>query len=87
MKHLFVLLLSLSATPIVAQDFLEPLIVTATRSGQEVGESTYSATSLDSNFVRENTRRTLPDALQSTPGVLFQQSALGHGSPFIRGFT
>lgn len=87
MKHLFVLLLSLSATTIVAQDFLEPLIVTATRSGQEVGESTYSATSLDSNFVRENTRRTLPDALQYTPGVLVQKTAHGHGSPFIRGFT
>jgi hemoglobin/transferrin/lactoferrin receptor protein len=87
MKRLLVLLLPLGATPMFAQDFLEPLIVTATRSGQEVGDSTYSATALDSDFIRQSTRRTLPDALQYTPGVLVQKTAHGHGSPFIRGFT
>ena len=38
-------------------------------------------------YIADNTRRTLPEALQFTPGVLVQKTAHGHGSPFIRGFT
>lgn len=87
MKRLLIFLLPLSASPAFAQDFLDPLIVTASRSDQEVGDTTYSATVLDADFLRDNTRRTLPDALQYTPGVLVQKTAHGHGSPIIRGFT
>ncbi|MFK7849778.1 MAG: TonB-dependent receptor plug domain-containing protein [Akkermansiaceae bacterium] len=70
-----------------AQDFLEPLIVTATRSELVAADVPYSVEVLDSNFIKENSRRTLPDALQYTPGVLVQKTTHGHGSPFIRGFT
>lgn len=87
MKRIPTLLLSLCASPVFAQDFLDPLIITATRSGQEASDSTYSASILDADFIRQSTRRTLPDALQYTPGVLVQKTAHGHGSPFIRGFT
>jgi hemoglobin/transferrin/lactoferrin receptor protein len=87
MKQLLVLLLPLTAAPIFAQDFLDPLIVTANRSGQELSEATYSATYLDADYIKENSRRTLPDALQYTPGVLVQKTAHGHGSPYIRGLS
>ncbi len=87
MKKLLFLLLPLSASPTFAQDFLDPLIVSATRTDQEVGDTTYSATVLDADFIRDSTRRTLPDALQYTPGVIVQKTAHGHGSPIIRGFT
>jgi len=50
-------------------------------------DSPYAIELLDSDFIRESARRTIPDALQYTPGVLVQKTAHGHGSPFIRGFT
>lgn len=70
-----------------AQNFLEPLVVSADRVGVEVSEAAYSVAVFDSEWIEENTRRTLPDVLQLTPGVLGQKTAHGHGSPFIRGFT
>jgi hemoglobin/transferrin/lactoferrin receptor protein len=70
-----------------AQNPLDPLVVTASRSEQPVREAPYSTAVISQEFLRENTRRTLPDALQYTPGVLVQKTAHGHGSPFIRGFT
>ena len=80
-------LLFAAAIPISAQNFLDPLVVTATRTGLAAADSPYSIELLDSDFIRESARRTLPDALQFTPGVLVQKTANGHGSPFIRGFT
>jgi len=76
-----------ASTPLSAQNFLEPLVITATRSGLGADDVPYSLSVLDSDHLSENARRTLPDALQYTPGVLVQKTAHGHGSPFIRGFT
>lgn len=73
--------------PLGAQDFLDPLMVTATRSEAPVKTSPYSSELFFSQDFRENTVRILPDALRYTPGVLVQKTAYGHGSPFIRGFT
>ncbi len=84
--HLFATLIA-SALPATSQDFLAPLIVSADRIGVEASESAYSVASFDADFIAENTRRTLPEVLQLTPGVLVQKTAHGHGSPFIRGFT
>jgi len=70
-----------------AQDFIDPLVITATRSGQTASNSPYALSYLNADFLSENTRRTLPEALHYTPGVLVQKTAHGHGSPFIRGFT
>ncbi|MDH4443598.1 MAG: TonB-dependent receptor [Akkermansiaceae bacterium] len=81
------LILLAAAAPAFAQSLLDPLVVTASRSEQESSQTPYSTTMLDADYLRENTRRTLPDALQYTPGILIQKTAHGHGSPFIRGFT
>ena len=66
---------------------LDPLIVTAGRTGEALAEAPYTITYLDDEDISETFRRTLPEALQYTPGVLVQKTAHGHGSPFIRGFT
>jgi hemoglobin/transferrin/lactoferrin receptor protein len=87
MRNLVSLSLFLSATPAFSQDFLAPLVVTASRFGQAAENVPYTAQTIDSTALRENQRRSLPEALQYTPGVLVQKTAHGHGSPFIRGFT
>ncbi len=69
-----------------AQDLLNPLIVTATRTEEE-DEVPYTVEKISKELLRQQARRTLPEALQFTPGVLVQKTAHGHGSPFIRGFT
>ncbi|MBB5350905.1 hemoglobin/transferrin/lactoferrin receptor protein [Haloferula luteola] len=74
-------------TPVVGQDALDPLILTATRSEMAAADLPYTVRTLDAETLRDDTRRTLPEALQYTPGVLVQKTAYGHGSPFIRGFT
>jgi len=71
----------------VGQQTLDPLVVTAGRLTDPMSESPYTITYLDSDDLAETFRRTLPEALQYTPGVLVQKTAYGHGSPFIRGFT
>lgn len=81
------ILLFASITPAIAQDFLSPVFVTASRLEQAESAATYSTSYIGENFIQENMRRTLPDVLQYTPGVLVQKTANGHGSPFIRGFT
>jgi hemoglobin/transferrin/lactoferrin receptor protein len=86
LKKTSLLLLS-GASPLVAQDFLDPLVVTASRSEQAASTSPYTGSYLDADFLSENRRRTLPEALQYTPGVLVQKTTHGHGSPFIRGLT
>jgi len=87
MKIKFLAALGCLSLPAGAQDFLDPLVVTATRSIQVASDVPYSTSVIGAEFIRENTRRTLPDALQYTPGVLVQKTAFGHGSPIIRGFT
>lgn len=86
LKKTSLLLLS-GATPLFAQDFLDPLFVTASRSEQAESTAPYTTSYLDADFIADHTRRTLPDALQYVPGVLVQKTTHGHGSPFIRGFT
>ena len=76
-----------ASSPVFAQNFLDPLVVTASRLEQEASRAPYSSEVISSEFIWENTRRTLPEALTYTPGVLVQKTAYGHGSPFIRGFT
>ena len=84
-RHLFLLIAA--ASPGLAQDRLNPLVVTASRVEEEASQTPYTTALIDSEFIRDNARRTLPEALQYTPGVLVQETAYGHGSPIIRGFT
>lgn len=74
-------------TPLAAQDLMDPLMVTASRVSEKESDAPYSTEYLSAEYLRDNGRRTLPEALQYTPGVLVQKTAHGHGSPFIRGFT
>ena len=76
-----------AAGPLLGQDLLEPLYVTASRSEQVITDVPYSANLITAEDIEDNERRTLPKALLYTPGVLVQQTTYGHGSPFIRGFT
>jgi hemoglobin/transferrin/lactoferrin receptor protein len=71
----------------VAQDFLAPLVVTAGRSETALPDTAYTSHVIDAESIADRNRRTLPEALQFTPGVLVQKTTHGHGSPFIRGFT
>lgn len=87
MKNSSALTLLLAAAPAFSQDFLAPLVVTASRFGQAAESVPNSAQIIDAAAIQENQTRTLPEALQYTPGVLVQKTAHGHGSPFIRGFT
>jgi hemoglobin/transferrin/lactoferrin receptor protein len=86
MKRLGPVLILSTLSPALAQDFLDPLFVTATRLERAETSAPYSTAYIDSDFIRENNRRTLPEALQYTPGVSVQKTAHGHGSPIIRGF-
>jgi hemoglobin/transferrin/lactoferrin receptor protein len=81
------LLVVTGATSLAAQDLLDPLVVTATRTPQAESDVPYTTSYLDADYIQDNDRRTLPDILQYTPGVLVQKTAYGHGSPFIRGVT
>ena len=86
-KSTFLASLPFLTFPLAAQDFLDLLVVTASRSATNASDLPYTVNFLDSDFIQQNHRRTLPDTLQYTPGVLVQRTAYGHGSPFIRGFT
>ena len=81
------LLIVSAASPAWSQNLLDPLIVTAARSEQAASQAAYSTATITAEYLRDNTRRTLPEALQYTPGVLVQETAYGQGSPIIRGFT
>ncbi len=70
-----------------AQESLNPLIVTATRTAQSEKTVAYTTHTLGADFFQQNAVRTLPEAFQYVPGVLVQKTTHGHGSPFIRGFT
>lgn len=74
---------------LVAQAELDPdrVIVTATRRAQYPLFSPYSTSSLTTEELRRRSYRTLPQTLRDTPGVMVQETAHGHGSPYIRGFT
>ncbi len=77
----------LAAPSLAAQDLLDPLFVTASRSLEPRSDAAYTVATVDEEQIGQNTRRTLPDALELVPGVLVQKTANGHGSPYIRGFT
>lgn len=87
MKSRIPFILFAASSPVFAQSFLDPVVVTASRTEQAESEAAYETEIITADFIRENSRRTLPDALEYSPGVLVQKTAHGHGSPFIRGFT
>lgn len=83
------LLLTALTLPVLAhaQDLLDPIVVTASRTEQEESAVPYSLEKISEQDLSNSKRRSLPEALAYTPGVLVQKTTQGHGSPFIRGFT
>jgi hemoglobin/transferrin/lactoferrin receptor protein len=83
----FAKILPLLPLALHGQDLLDPLVSTASRIQTAQSDTPYTVAEITAASIRQNTRRTLPEALQFTPGVLVQKTAHGHGSPFVRGFT
>lgn len=73
--------------PLMAQDVMREVVVTAGRISEESRDVPYTTEILTSEDLLEQATRTLPQAFLNTPGVLVQQTTPGHGSPYIRGFT
>lgn len=67
---------------------LPEVVVTATRSDTDLLDLPYTSHVLTDVELRlEQMVRTVPEALNETPGVMVQKTAHGQGSPYIRGFT
>lgn len=65
----------------------QPIVVTATRREQDPFDVPYTTAVIDQELIRRRAYRTTPQALRDVPGVMVQETAHGHGSPYIRGFT
>lgn len=76
---------SANQTNVVHQ--LRPVVVTATRSEEELFRLPYTVDEVSESELKRNLPRTLPEALKETPSVMLQKTGHGQGSPFIRGFT
>ncbi len=66
---------------------LDEVIITATRTPRTVLEAPYSVEVVTDERIKERSYRTTPQILRDVPGVMIQETAPGHGSPYIRGFT
>jgi len=80
--------LAIGTAPVqVSGDVLPETVISASRSAELLRDSPYSISLIGEDELLQNSIRTLPEALQLSPGVMIQKTTHGHGSPFIRGFT
>ncbi|MFK5923866.1 MAG: TonB-dependent receptor [Verrucomicrobiota bacterium] len=68
-------------------DDTEPYIVTASRVSESTLDTPYIVERIDDTVMIERAIRSVPEALEQTPGVVVQKTSNGQGSPIIRGFT
>lgn len=73
-------------SPLVIDD-LAPYVVTASRTAESTLDTPYIVERLDEKVLVERAVRSVPEALEQTPGVVVQKTSHGQGSPIIRGFT
>ncbi|MEO0884169.1 MAG: TonB-dependent receptor plug domain-containing protein, partial [Pseudomonadota bacterium] len=66
---------------------LPPVILNANRLPGDRNQPSISIHTLNVEALTKALPRTLPESLESLPGVHIQKTAPGHGSPYIRGFT
>lgn len=76
-----------SAAPSSSLERLDEVIVTATRTSERAEDLPYATSAITRAAFDEQLPRTLPDALREESSIMVQKTALGQGSPFIRGFT
>lgn len=86
---------SAPAEPAGAQDAGPPnrppligeTLVVGNPLGQEPFLLPFSFARIEQSRIQERADRTLPQALRDIPSVMVQETSIGQGSPFIRGFT
>ncbi len=66
---------------------LPEMIITSTMDPRKPMDSPFADTVLRSEDLKRRSYRSTPQALRDIPGILVQETAVGHGSPYIRGFT
>lgn len=81
--------LPLAATePQAAEPTLEGIVVTPSRTARDIQSTPNTVYQFDAmEAVSREGTRTTPDLLEGIPSVMVQKTALGQGSPFLRGFT
>ncbi|MEM7010159.1 MAG: TonB-dependent receptor [Verrucomicrobiota bacterium] len=73
--------------PVLIVGELDTYVITPSRVEETWFETPFVVESLPENVLIERAVRSVPEALEQTPGVIVQKTAHGQGSPFIRGFT
>lgn len=68
-------------------DPVSTTVVTPTAGAKQLLDSPASTAVIDSKELDERGYRTVPQAMRNVPGVMVQETAHGHGSPYLRGFT
>jgi len=69
------------------KDGIATTIVTAERQPADEIETPYTTDVVTREELDRRSYRTTPQILRDTPGVLVQETSVGQGSPYIRGFT
>ena len=75
------------AEPQEAQEGIPETVVTATRLPRPAFETPRAIDVVTEEQIQRRSYRTTPQALRDVPGVMVQETAVGQGSPYIRGFT
>ncbi len=73
--------------PNIPEAWMNEYIVTATRSRMARYETPYATDVVGGEQMNRRQYRTVPQALRDVPGIMVQETAVSHGSPYIRGFT
>ena len=81
------LTLLLPVLPLAQDDPVDTTVVTPTAGERPLLESPASVRIVDAEELSEQAYRTIPQTLRRLPGVLVQETAHGHGSPYLRGVT
>ncbi len=71
-----------------AGGIMEEVVVTATRGAISAFDAPAAVSIISGDAAASRMlSRSLPEIFADTPGVMRQKTAVGHGSPYIRGFT